>query len=217
MATAKKDLEISIEAIELDKTVFKGRSKRIMDFKIIYPRLTLAQKTTSKTLTLDGGKVVKPGFVRWVDSILFKENVQGTFGLECSVSSPASGKELEGAAASAGGSLLRLFGDLIASATGLKTAGSFTELPIDALAKVVTSSAYSSKAVAQGAIDITGEDYEALKTGQATVKELPLLAVRDIVEEKHRSTKSQADKVTRKTVIKAETQIGRVKLKISAM
>lgn len=217
MATPKKDLEIFLDAIALDKNLFRGKSKRVAEFRLIYPRLTLAQKTSSRTLSLDGATVVKPAFATWTERILFKEPVQGTFGVEFSLSDPLSDKELESAAASTASSLIRLLGDAAADAVGIKALGGFVELPASGLAKLLTGSASSAKTAAQGALDIDGAAYAPLKSGEETTLSFPILAARDIVEEKHRSTKTQGDRVTRKTIVKADAPVGSVTLRLRAL
>ena len=217
MATPKKDLEIFLESITLDKAVFKGKAKRVADFKLVYPRLTLAQKTSSKTLTLDGATVVKPAFKSWTDRILFKEPVQGTFGIEFSLSDKLSEKELENAVSSTGATLLRLLGDAFADSIGVKGLNGFMELPLDGLAKVLSGKTYSAKTAAQGVIDIEGSDYSSLKSGEEKTLTFPIVSTRDIVDEKHRSTKSQSDRVVRKTTLKADATLGTVTLKIKAI
>lgn len=215
MPTPKKDLEISVESIVLDKTVFKGKSKRLADFRLVYPRLTLAQKTSSKTLALDGAEIVKPDFGTWTGGILFKEPVQGTFGIEFSLSAPMTDKELEGAAASVGASLLRLLGDAMADAVGIKALGGFLELPAAGLAKAVTGKAATVRTAAQGVIDIDASAYAALKSGETATIPIPVLAAHDIVEERRRPTKTE-DRVTRRTIAKADAPVGTVTLQLKA-
>ena len=217
MATSKKDLEISIASITLDKTAFKGRSKRVADFRILYPRLTVAQKTFSKTLTVEDARMVKPAFDSWTDRILFKEPVQGAFGIEFSISEAVSEKDLENAAATATASLLRLLGDAASDALGLKAASGFVELPANALAKAITGSTYSAKTAAQGSLDILESDYAALKAGEERTLSFKMLAARDIVEERHRATKTQSDRVTRRTLVKADAPVGTVTLTLKAL
>ena len=217
MATPKKDLQIFVESLELDKTVFADESNRIADFKIVYPRPAIAQKISSKTLAVKDGKCSKPDTKRWTDSILFKESVQGDFGIEISISSPVTAKELESAAASAASSLVKLLGDIAADAAGIKALKSFVDLPANALAKAVSGASYSAKTDAAGSLDIPGALYAGLKSGEETTVSLPLLAERDIAKESHRSNKSNSSVIVRKTMAKKGAEIGKATLRFRAM
>lgn len=217
MAIPKKDLEIYVEKLELDKGVFTGESTRIADFKIVYPRPTVAQKVTTKSLAVKDGKCAKIESKRWIDTILFKEGVQGDFGLEIAISSPVSSKELESVAASTASTLVKLLGDMAADAVGIKALKSFVDLPANALAKAVSGASYSAKTDAAGSLDIAGDVYAGLKSGEDTTLAVSLLAERDIVKEKHRSDKSRSSVVTRKTIAKKGSVIGAVTLRLRAL
>lgn len=217
MPAPKKDLEITIESIVLDKAVFKGRSRRLAEFRLVYPRPTLAQKTSSKTLELDGAQVLKPDFATWTGGILFKEPVQGTFGMEFSLSDRVSDKDLEGAASAAGASLLRLLGDALADAAGIKALNSFIDFPVAGLAKAVTGKAATVKTAAWGAIDVEAAAYATLKPGEAMTLTIPILAAHDVVEERRRATKTQGDRVSRKVVARADSSVGAVNVRLTAL
>lgn len=217
MATAKKDLEILVESITLDPGVFSGKSRRIADFKIVCPRLSIAQKTSSKVLSVADGKVVKPEWTTWTDRILFKESVQGTFGLELSFSERVSEKDLENAVSSSASTLVKLFGDLAANALGIRALNAFAELPANGLSKLLSGSSYSTKTIATGAADIPGEVYGVLKAGEGTSLSVPLVASRDIVKEKSRSTKTRSNVVSRQVVVREGDKVGEVTLRLSAL
>lgn len=217
MATAKKDLDILIESFELLSGVFAGKSRRVADFKLVYPRLAIAQKTSSKTIELNGGAIVKPAFDTWTERILFKESVQGTFGLEIAISEAVSAKELENAASATASSLVRLLGGLAADAVGLKALNSFAELPSAGIAKFLSGASYSARTDATGAIDVPGETYAHLKPGDGTVVTLPIVAARDIVKETRRPTKSRPDAATRRTIARQGDAVGSIALRLRAI
>ena len=217
MATAKKDLDILIESIELLPEVFAGKSSRVVDFRLVYPRLAIAQKTSSKVIELNGAAIVKPTFSTWTERILFKESVQGTFGLEIDISEPMTAKELENAASSAASALVKLFGGLAADAIGLKSLNPFAELPASGIAKFLSGSSYSAKTDATGAIDIPGETYAHLKPGDDALVTLPVAAARDIVKETHRSTKSRTDAVARRKIARQGDAVGSITLRLRAI
>lgn len=217
MATPKKDLEIFIDGISLSKAVFPGETRRLADFKLLYPRLSIAQKTSSKTIVLVDGAWPKLAQRRWTDTIVFKESVQGNFGIEISVSEPVSEKDLENAAASSAATMLKLFGDLAADAVGIKALGGFMELPASALAKALTGSSYSAKVAASGSIDIPGAAYSLLKEGDETMVAVPILAERDIVKTVRHANKTQAHAASRRTIAKKGTPVGTITLILKAI
>lgn len=217
MATPKKDLEISIAAISLDPVAFPGETRRLAEFRLVCPRLAVAQKSATKTLELDGGKWPRLAAGRWTDAILFKESVQGDFGIEIDVSRTVTDKDLENAAASTAATLLKLFGDLTAGAVGIKALNSFAELPATALAKTLTGSSSSAKTAASGAADVPGPAYGALKTGDETTVSVELLAARDIVKETRRANKSASGTVSRRTMVKKGDAVGAVTLRLKAL
>lgn len=217
MATPKKDLEIHLASLELDKATFKGEADRIANFTALYPRLSIAQKTTSKTMRLKDGEWPKLSEGRWSDAILFKESVQGDFAIEFTLSDSLSTKEIENALATGAASLLKLFGDLTAGAVGIKAAGAFMELPADVLAKSLSSTSYHAKVVASGTLEIPGSAYGGLKSGDETALAFDIIAAQDIVETRHLSSKSRPAGAARKTLVKKGRVIGKAALRLKAL
>lgn len=217
MASPKKDLEILLATLELDKAIFKGESDRIANFTAIYPRLSIAQKTTSKSMRLKDGEWPKLSEGRWSDAILFKESVQGDFAVEFTLSDSLSSKEIENALSAGASTLLKLFGDLTASAMGIKAASAFMELPADVLAKSLSSSTYQVRTIGTGTLEIPGSAYGGLKSGDETNLAFDILAAQDIVESRHLTSKSRPSATLQKTLIKKGRVVGKASVRIRAL
>lgn len=154
MAKAKKDVEIVLTGIEIDPAAgFAAKSRHIVDATLVWPRVTIAKKESGATLPFDKGKWSGAGR-NFADCILFKETVQGRFGISFAVTEKVS----EGLEAALGDYLANGVLDQLGAiaAKAFPVAGKFAEIPLTALAKTILKSK-SPKVVAYGSLDLDAD------------------------------------------------------------
>ncbi len=172
---SKFDAELSLKSIELtDKLIFEKESNHLIDFKLVYPRPTVASKATSKVFQLKDGRWNCEEHT-WTEAILFKETLSGRTGMEIAVSEAVSDKELASLLRTAGSSFVKLLGDLASDLVGLKSLSPLAELPTDAFSKSISSSD-NTTTLAYGVIDIPAIDAKSLSKDGAIDIEVILKA-----------------------------------------
>lgn len=96
MAT-RKTIEARISNLELkvvSSKKTKGETKHAITCEIIWPRPTISSKTYAKIITLKDKKLFADSVNDWLNTILFKETTEGTFGIKLSISRALSNSEL---------------------------------------------------------------------------------------------------------------------------
>lgn len=96
MAT-RKTIDATISNLELkviSSKKTKGETKHAITCEIIWPRPTISSKTYAKIITLKDKKLLDCGINDWLNTILFKETTEGTFGLKISISRVLTDSEL---------------------------------------------------------------------------------------------------------------------------
>jgi len=87
MAKAKQDLEITLAAIEIPSLKRRSSSEHIVKATLLWPRVSIAAKTRETTLPFAKGILDIPS-LNWCQKMLFKETVEGHFGLSLEISVP---------------------------------------------------------------------------------------------------------------------------------
>lgn len=200
MAKAKKDIEIVLTAIEIDPAAgFAAKSRHIVDATLIWPRVTIAKKESGATLPFDKGNWSSANR-NFADCILFKETVQGRFGISFSITEKVS----EGLEAALGDYLANGVIDQLGAiaAKTLPAAGKFAEIPLTALAKTALRSK-SPKVIAYGSLDL-----DADKLADEMKLEIVLAAPQAIRKTETR-TRGKSTVKTQKTVFPEGAAIGK--------
>lgn len=215
MSGKKADLEITLESIEIrPEAGFKNQSKRLVDFKLVWPRLSIAQKTASRTLKFADGSWNGKG-KSWTERILFKETMQNTSGLEVTISDALADDDMEAMSRVAASSLIKLIGEAAADASGVKALEPFAEIPFSTLAKSIGSSK-AAKTIASAAFDIDVSAYAALEPGDKVEVQIDLISSFDIAKTTRRSTKG-SESTSKKLLFKEGDKIGTVTIAIKAI
>lgn len=153
-------LELTLESVSLEVTGARraGGSVHVVTVGLVWPRPAIAEKVAVKVLDM-AGKSCSLARKPWVERILFKEVVEGPFGLELAVSEPVSDSQVLDFMRFAGSAVFKMAaseaGDLVTGslATGL------TRIPLRFLSKQISASAKKSpRNIANGSIDLRAED-----------------------------------------------------------
>lgn len=198
----RRILELSLERVELN--VAGGRKKRGNKHMIIacltWPRPAIAERISVKTLEFENN-TADLSRSDWTTRILFKETVQGTFGLEVSVTEQLSNSQVSEFIGFMASSILKLAGaeagELAASSLG----AGLIKLPFTYLSKLVSASGKKpANMIATGTVDLRADS--KWKAGKLVRIEIPLTAPETIYKTV-RSRKHGELSTRRRTLLKA--------------
>lgn len=173
-AIRKDTIELSLTGIEGGPAWASGRKKtqRLVTVTLIWPRPLVAERVATRQYAF-----VKDGLDLsgrdWSETILFKENVEGPFGVVVQVSQPLTSQELSRITAAMGGALLRAAGSEAAALVSGPGLSSLARFPFNFLAGELSSIGKVPKIVAAGRI--------TLRPARPGRVEIPLTVPEDIV------------------------------------
>ncbi len=84
MAKNKLDLAISLHALEIPSLARKTLSRHVLQAALLWPRVAIARKAQEQPLEIKKGKV-NAETLPWGRRMLFKEGVEGHFGISLAV------------------------------------------------------------------------------------------------------------------------------------
>lgn len=204
---AKKTVVITLESIHLvcAGTTKKKETRHALTSVLIWPRPTIAKKETILTCSLTRG-AADLAEAPWHETILFKENVEGKFGLSIEVSEAMSNDVLD--------TLVRSFASVF-----LKDASSIlgkSDLAFGDLLSTLFSAAGKTggtpktKLIAAGATTLDPAD---IRDGDSLT--IPLVAPRALVETKlEPNPADRGPNRTRKTLLAKDAPNGSATLRI---
>jgi len=203
--------ELTLDKLSLDVTGAKGNkgSTHLITFRLIWPRPAIAERIAVKAVDLTGKSVslvTKP----WVERILFKEKVEGPFGIELTVSEPASDRQVADFMSFLGAAMFKIATSEAADLLATPLAGALTGIPLRYLAKQALSSSKNRvRTVAIGAADLCAENLA--KHGKRSPVKLRL-RVEEPVTRVTRRRKHGKSSVKRAVLLKAGQPNGEVVL-----
>jgi len=172
---------------------------------LVWPRSTIAERVAIKTLDFEDN-TADLSRSDWTSRVLFKETVQGPFGLELSVTEHLSNDQVREFVKFMGSSVLKLTGaeagDLVESSMG----AGLVKLPFQYLGKLVAgSSRKSAGVVGAGTVDLCADG--GWKVNEVVRVEIPLVTPETIYmtarTRKHGELSSR-----RRTLLKAGRENG---------
>lgn len=134
MATARKEVEITLHSIHIPETAsgFDTETSHLLGAELIWPRIGVAQKSSSQSCTLTKGRADFEA-VNWGRRILFKETVEGRFALALTLTESLDDEDLEQLFRFCAGAFLSIGAGLVESA--VKPVGKLAAAPLDYAAK----------------------------------------------------------------------------------
>ena len=212
MATAKKyDLEVHFLSLELAPALKPAKNEnRLVGIDLVCPRPTVARKSSERIVALTDG-VFAPPSPAWTESVVFKETINGRFGLAVTVSEALSDATSEAFFRTGATALLKLFSGLAGAAMNVPELDDLAEVPFSALSKVLSKDR-------QAATVVTGSaDFPAdASFPSRTVVEVPLVAAHDLFRAVPRTTKG-GELTTRRKILSKGESAGVCRLALEAL
>jgi len=204
-------LELSLDRVHVRVT---GRrrsrtSRHVLTIGLVWPRPGIAERLAVKPVVLKDG-VAEVGALNWTERILFKETVQGPFGLDVAVSEQLTGDDLAKFLKRLGSSLVKLagseLGDLVSGSLG----AGIVSAPFKAFGTVVAGSdRLLARVIGSGTADVSSSPG---KKGERQFRlEVPLSAPGTVYRTVRRRTHGEV-RVRRRSVLKAGEENGSVVL-----
>ncbi|OVE75350.1 hypothetical protein BVX97_04935 [bacterium E08(2017)] len=175
----RKVMELLLDKVELEHTgsMSSRKGTHVVVVNLIWPRPAIAERSAVKTIKLEGNSAV-PGKSEWIDRILFKETVEGPFGITASVTEPLSDGALAKFLSYAGSSLFKIAGGEVEDMMPVPLLGNMAGIPFVFLSKLV-------KERGEMPADVIAEGGVSLKaaTGSKAVKKkivIPLTVPKNV-------------------------------------
>ena len=209
MAGKLVSVEISLVGCSLSKTL-NGRKKEsahLLQSSLIWPRAGIASRKQSSKVEMLSGRLDMSG-QSWVRRIVFKENVQSTFGIAVAVTEAMGSEVLEEFLRFMASIVLSLGADLVEDT--IIPAGEIAAAPLNYFAKKIKKMPEPSL-IACGVVDV-GPDEIPAKGGVMLVK-IALSSPCEVVK-RSRRTVNKKTKVTKKVLMKKGESNGELTLSI---
>ena len=178
MNSGRRTIEVALAGVRLESARTAQGGNHLVVVNLVWPRPLIAVRTTIKTVMLSDGQADTSGW-SWTDRILFKEDVEGPFGISADVSDELADDLIAGFMSSVASFGIKLAGDGIGDTAAGPLAGGLAAIPLEYMGK---TAAAAGKAQAQsagaGTLDLqVGPDWKA---GETRNVRLPLTANRSI-------------------------------------
>lgn len=207
MGTAIKKIELEFHflSVELSSAVnLHKNSNHLVGIDLVCPRSTVNRKSSNRTVTLEKG-VFAPEAPSWTDSVIFKESVEGRFGIEVTVTEPISDAIADYFIKNAASSLVKILAGFMSKDIAIKGLDDIAEVPLATLSKTILKDK-SPDVIFRGCTDLhSGEDFS-----KQVVVTIPLRATKDISISITRPGKS--NDTVRKTILKKGETAGTCKI-----
>ena len=198
--------ELSLERVEVGVSGANKTGMHMLLASLVWPRAAIAERVAIKKLRMDGdaADLSKAG---WTGRILFKEIVQGPFGIEIGLTGPLADPQIERLLSFVGSTLLKLAAAGAGDAASTDLGGGLMKIPFQLLAgKTTQPKPEDAPLIASGRVDLpAAEEWQAGKTVRV---EVPLTAPRTI----HKTTRQRRHgevSARRRTLLKAGESNGR--------
>lgn len=172
----RRVFELTLGGIALQVTG-AGRSKKSqhgVTADLLWPRPAIAARTAVSTVTLHEGATDMSGS-SWCDRILFKETVQGPFGIELCVTERMSSQALRLFVADFSATVLKTMASGVQGMAAGAAAGALLKLPFLHLGRLAAEAGKApARVIAGGSLDLSADDEWA--AGEMRRLEIPLVA-----------------------------------------
>ena len=200
---ANRTLEMMLDRVEVKETGARRKDGQHMVIAtLVWPRPLIAERVSAKTLGFEGN-VVDLKKSDWITRIVFKERVDGPFGIELGVTEQMSDSEIADFFRFLGSSLMKLMGseaeDMMASSLG----GGLIKIPFQFLGNFISDLGDKGpKIIARGSICLHAEETWKEENAETKTFQVPLTAPETIYKvtrtRRHGEMQSR-----RRTILKA--------------
>ena len=182
------------------------RSERMVTVSLLWPRPLVASRVAVQTHTFTHAGLDLSDR-DWSESVLFKENVEGPFGVVVQVSESMTAQQVSRLAGAIGDAVFRAAGSEAASVAVGPGLSALARFPFTFLAGEVSRLGKTAQVVAAGRITLVPGEH-------AVQIEVPLLVPEDVVRV-GRSTRGGRTQTRRQTLHKAGDAAGVAQLKVA--
>ena len=211
----RKIIQILLDRVQLQQIGSPERreSQHLLLVTLVWPRARIAECVTVKPITLEK-KTADIRKATWTERILFKQLVEGPFGIHVGVSKRVSGKEIPAFLRFLGAQIFGIAGEEIEDLTPLPAAGALARIPFRYLSKSLSSTAKAApKLIAEGTLDLNAKKWKAATKPLSL--HVPLVATETIYRPPQRdSTKGRKPAPGRRALLKQGDANGFVDMKL---
>ncbi|MEI7902128.1 MAG: hypothetical protein WCK89_17885 [bacterium] len=212
MATARKELEITLYSIHIPETAagLDTETSHLLSANLIWPRLGIAQKSAAQPCVLKEGRAALET-VNWGRRILFKESVEGRFALALTLTEALDSEELEEFLRFCAGAVLSIGAGVVESA--VKPVGKLAAAPLEYAAKNIIK--YPGPlTLAEGLAGLDSADFP--ESGGERLLTLQMTAARRLMNITSRTVNGRP-RISRKLLLEKGEPDGEVTLAIRTL
>jgi hypothetical protein len=169
MKSERNTLEMSLSSVRLEGSDPEA-AERLVLATLLWPRPMISERISSRVLSFRDG-AADLGDKDWTERILFKETVEGTYGLVVQVTEPMSAQQVARFFRQMGEALLKLTATEAGKQVSGFWLGALARIPLQILAGEVGDTGKGPKLAAAGRI--------TLQPGESGNLQVPLQAVSD--------------------------------------
>lgn len=207
MARKLVAVEITLVSCSLLNTL-KGRGKEsthLLQSSLVWPRAGIASRSSSSRVDLVAGQCDLHG-ESWTRRIVFKENVEATFGIKVDVSEALGNEAVEEFLRFMAGTVMSLGADVV---DDMVPAGAVAAAPLDYFSKKIKQMP-DADIIASGCVDV---DVDKLSVSGDNIIRMALASPREVVKQSRR-TVNRKTKTIRKVLMRKDEPNGEVTLAI---
>ena len=200
---ANRTLELMLDKVTVKETgARRKKGQHMVIATLVWPRPLIAERVSAKTLAFEGN-VVDLKKSDWITRIVFKERVDGPFGVELGVTERMSDSEIADFFKFLGSSLMKLMGNEAEDMMTSSLTGGLIKIPFQFLSKFISDIGDKGpKIIAGGSICLHAEETWKKKNTETKTFKVPLTAPETIYKVTRTRRHGQMQS-RRRTILKA--------------
>ena len=207
---ANRTLEMLLNKVEMKETGSRRKSGQHMVIAtLVWPRPRIAERVSAKTLQFEEN-VLDLKKSDWITRIVFKELIDGPFGVEMGVTERMSDSEVAEFFKFLGASFMKLMGNEAEDLMTSSLAGGLVKIPFQFLSKFIADIGDKGpKIIGSGSLCLHAEETWKKKNTETKTFKVPLTAPEGIYKTS-RTRQHGEVKVRRRLLLKAGAENGMI-------
>ena len=157
MSTAKKNILITLDTIEIPSLKHSRVNKHLLDMTLVWPRLGVSSKNYTLTIPLACGTCDATEW-SWSNKVCFKESVEGTFGFKVALTETMTAANIRNFMRFLAGKSAKIAADAVEDAISVPVVDDLAALPALYLSKQLLASE-DPRLIVEGCIDLQSADF----------------------------------------------------------